>query len=58
MQIVYMRDFVCSDNDVSRKRQKGLLKKERKRLWDDRHWSKKEVDEMQERDWRIFRCGT
>uniref|UniRef100_H2YNP0 Probable ATP-dependent RNA helicase DDX23 n=1 Tax=Ciona savignyi TaxID=51511 RepID=H2YNP0_CIOSA len=35
--------------------QKNLLKKERKRLCDDRHWTKKELPEMQERDWRIFR---
>nr|XP_045604912.1 probable ATP-dependent RNA helicase DDX23 [Procambarus clarkii] len=30
-------------------------KKEDKKKWDDRHWSEKNVVEMTERDWRIFR---
>ena len=29
--------------------------KERKQIWDDRHWTEKPLDEMTERDWRIFR---
>ena len=29
--------------------------KERQKRWDDRHWSEKDLDEMTERDWRIFR---
>ena len=30
-------------------------KKEEKQKWDDRHWLEKTKDEMNERDWRIFR---
>ncbi|KAI9265283.1 P-loop containing nucleoside triphosphate hydrolase protein [Phascolomyces articulosus] len=30
-------------------------KKEAKMMWDDRHWSEKPFDQMQERDWRIFK---
>ena len=40
---------------VSRNRLKKLKKKEDKQKWDDRHWSEKQIDEMTERDWRIFR---
>ena len=29
--------------------------KEKKALWDDRHWTQKALDEMTERDWRIFK---
>lgn len=29
--------------------------KEAKQRFDDRHWTEKELDEMQDRDWRIFR---
>ncbi|XP_044268802.1 probable ATP-dependent RNA helicase DDX23 [Tribolium madens] len=36
-------------------RLKKVRRKEEKQLWDDRHWSEKEVSEMTERDWRIFR---
>lgn len=36
-------------------RLKKLKKKEDKQKWDDRHWSEKLLDEMTERDWRIFR---
>lgn len=32
-----------------------LRKKEAKQRWDDRHWSQKKLDEMTDRDWRIFR---
>ena len=30
-------------------------KKEAKKMWDDRHWSEKPFEQMQERDWRIFK---
>jgi len=30
-------------------------KKERKAAWDDRHWTEKSLNEMKERDWRIFK---
>lgn len=36
-------------------RLKKVRRKEEKQLWDDRHWSDKEVLDMTERDWRIFR---
>ena len=29
--------------------------KERKQIWDDRHWTEKPLGQMTERDWRIFR---
>lgn len=29
--------------------------REAKQRYDDRHWSEKQADEMNERDWRIFR---
>ncbi|KAG9330023.1 hypothetical protein JZ751_027578 [Albula glossodonta] len=34
---------------------KKVRKKEAKQRWDDRHWSQKKLDEMTDRDWRIFR---
>lgn len=36
-------------------RLKKVRRREEKQLWDDRHWSEKEISEMTERDWRIFR---
>uniref|UniRef100_A0A4W3GKL5 PRP28/DDX23-like helical domain-containing protein n=1 Tax=Callorhinchus milii TaxID=7868 RepID=A0A4W3GKL5_CALMI len=36
-------------------RLRKVRKKEAKQRWDDRHWSQKKLDEMTERDWRIFR---
>lgn len=38
-----------------RTRLKKMRKKEAKQRWDDRHWSQKKLDEMTDRDWRIFR---
>lgn len=32
-----------------------MKKREDKQKWDDRHWTEKNIDEMTERDWRIFR---
>ena len=32
-----------------------MKKREDKQKWDDRHWTEKDIDEMTERDWRIFR---
>ncbi|XP_062396706.1 probable ATP-dependent RNA helicase DDX23 [Sardina pilchardus] len=34
---------------------KKMRKKEAKQRWDDRHWSQKKLEEMTDRDWRIFR---
>ena len=45
--------------EAEKAQEKVRLKKEKKRedkqKWDDRHWSEKDVDDMTERDWRIFR---
>lgn len=38
-----------------RLRLKKVRKKEAKQRWDDRHWSQKKLEEMTDRDWRIFR---
>ena len=32
-----------------------IAKKEAKTKWDERHWSEKPLDEMTDRDWRIFK---
>ncbi len=32
-----------------------MKRREDKQRWDDRHWTEKEVENMTERDWRIFR---
>ena len=34
---------------------KKEAKKEAKQKWDDRHWREKPLEEMTERDWRIFK---
>ncbi|XP_059929423.1 probable ATP-dependent RNA helicase DDX23 [Gadus macrocephalus] len=36
-------------------RLKKVRKKEAKQRWDDRHWVQKKLEEMTDRDWRIFR---
>ncbi|KAI1731787.1 DEAD/DEAH box helicase domain-containing protein [Ditylenchus destructor] len=36
-------------------RLESVKKREKKELWDCRHWSQKTLEEMQDRDWRIFR---
>ncbi|KAF3860715.1 hypothetical protein F7725_000970 [Dissostichus mawsoni] len=36
-------------------RLKKMRKKEAKQRWDDRHWGQKKLEEMTDRDWRIFR---
>ena len=38
-----------------RKRLKNVAKREAKQRWDDRHWSEKSLEEMTDRDWRIFK---
>ena len=38
-----------------RVRLKKVRKKEAKQRWDDRHWVQKKLEEMTDRDWRIFR---
>nr|XP_053646064.1 probable ATP-dependent RNA helicase DDX23 [Cherax quadricarinatus] len=44
-----------ADKDQEIIRMKKEQKKEDKKKWDDRHWSEKNVEQMTERDWRIFR---
>ncbi len=39
----------------NRSRIKKEKKREEKQKWDDRHWNEKGVQDMNERDWRIFR---
>jgi len=38
-------------------RLKKVKNREEKQKWDDRHWTQKAIEEMTERDWRIFREG-
>ncbi|ELU15447.1 hypothetical protein CAPTEDRAFT_224580 [Capitella teleta] len=44
-----------TEKDQEVVRLKKVAKREAKQRWDDRHWSEKPVDEMTERDWRIFK---
>ncbi|GAB0098266.1 RNA helicase [Sergentomyia squamirostris] len=44
-----------AEKEQEKVRLKKVKRKEDKQKWDDRHWSEKEIDEMTERDWRIFR---
>ncbi|XP_046847137.1 probable ATP-dependent RNA helicase DDX23 [Xenia sp. Carnegie-2017] len=41
------------DQEISRVNR--LRDKEKKQAYDDRHWTHKDLDEMTERDWRIFK---
>lgn len=44
-----------TEKEQERSRLEKQKKKEEKQKWDDRHWTQKRIDEMTERDWRIFR---
>ncbi|KAK7109894.1 probable ATP-dependent RNA helicase DDX23 [Littorina saxatilis] len=44
-----------AEKEQEKKRLKNMANKEAKQKWDDRHWADKSKEEMQERDWRIFR---
>lgn len=44
-----------AEKEQEKMRLKKVKKREEKQKWDDRHWSEKDLDEMTERDWRIFR---
>ena len=46
---------VTRDSFFFRTRIKKQRDQERQRAFDDRHWSKKSLEEMVERDWRILR---
>ena len=39
----------------ARSHENKVLAKDRIQRWDDRHWSDKNLENMQDRDWRIFR---
>ncbi|OAF71085.1 hypothetical protein A3Q56_01120, partial [Intoshia linei] len=41
--------------NMEKRRLKTVMKKETDLLWADRHWSEKDVEDMLERDWRIFK---
>jgi ATP-dependent RNA helicase DDX23/PRP28 len=43
------------EKEQERTRLDKVRQREEKQKWDDRHWREKAVDEMTERDWRIFR---
>ena len=43
------------EKDQEKERLKKVKKREEKQRFDDRHWSEKELEDMTERDWRIFR---
>ncbi|XP_013064804.2 probable ATP-dependent RNA helicase DDX23 isoform X2 [Biomphalaria glabrata] len=44
-----------AEKDQEKKRLKGVASREAKQRWDDRHWSEKPLEDMVERDWRIFK---
>lgn len=44
-----------AEKEQEKMRLKKVKRKEEKQKWDDRHWSEKGIQEMTERDWRIFR---
>ena len=44
-----------AEKEQEKTRLEKVKKKEEKQKWDDRHWSQKELTQMTERDWRIFR---
>lgn len=43
------------DKEKEKKHVEKLKQKEDRQKWDDRHWMSKSLQEMTERDWRIFR---
>ncbi|XP_044001816.1 probable ATP-dependent RNA helicase DDX23 [Aphidius gifuensis] len=44
-----------AEKEQEKMRLKKVKQKEEKQKWDDRHWSDKQLNEMTERDWRIFK---
>jgi ATP-dependent RNA helicase DDX23/PRP28 len=44
-----------AEKEQEKVRLKKVKKKEERERWGDRHWTEKEIAEMTERDWRIFR---
>merc|ERR1712150_432837 len=43
------------EKDQEKERLKKVKKREEKQRFDDRHWAEKDLEDMTERDWRIFR---
>jgi ATP-dependent RNA helicase DDX23/PRP28 len=59
-QSKFYGDLLEKRRTVDEKAQEGtrllkIAKKEAKTKWDERHWSEKPLDEMTDRDWRIFK---
>ena len=46
-----------NEKEQEHNRLEKIKKREERKKWDDRHWTQKRLDEMTERDWRIFREG-
>ena len=44
-----------AEKEQEQVRLKKIKNKEEKQKWDERHWTQKGMDDMTERDWRIFR---
>ncbi|KAJ3211325.1 DEAD (Asp-Glu-Ala-Asp) box polypeptide 23 [Dinochytrium kinnereticum] len=46
-----------TEQEIERARELDEIErqKEKRTNWDDRHWSEKPLDQMKERDWRIFK---
>jgi len=47
--------FLFIDLFISRARLKSDREKDERRRYDERHWSDKSLEEMADRDWRIFK---
>ena len=45
----------AQEKDQEKTRLKKVANRETKQAFDDRHWTEKELDGMQDRDWRILR---
>ncbi|CAK9305121.1 unnamed protein product [Gordionus sp. m RMFG-2023] len=45
----------CSEKEQEKSRLTKVAKREAKEKWDDRHWTDKSLEEMTDRDWRIFK---
>ncbi|ELK36016.1 Putative ATP-dependent RNA helicase DDX23 [Myotis davidii] len=50
-----MEKRTLEEKEQEEARLRKLRKKGAKQRWDDRHWSQEKLDEMTDRDWRIFR---
>ena len=44
-----------TEKDQEKKRLKNVAKREAREKFDDRHWTDKSLEEMSDRDWRIFK---